>query len=55
MISEVTYRSVARTPTTKFREIIAEHLNPHQFNVVIRDRCETLVHGIRMVLDLHPN
>jgi hypothetical protein len=55
MISEVTYRSVARTSATQFWETIVEHFNPHQFGVVICDRCETLVHGVRMVLDLHPN
>jgi len=32
-----------------------EHFCPHQFGVMTRGGCEIMVHGIRMMLDLHPN
>jgi hypothetical protein len=30
-----------------------EHFNFHQFDVTICGRCETVVHGIWVMLDLH--
>jgi hypothetical protein len=30
-----------------------EHFNPHQFGVRTRGGCETMVHNIQVMLDLH--
>jgi hypothetical protein len=32
-----------------------EHFCPHQFGVVVGGGCETMVYGIQMMLDFHPN
>ncbi len=32
-----------------------KHFSLHQVGVMIRDGCETMVHGVQMMLDLHPN
>jgi len=32
-----------------------KHFNPHQFVVMIRDKSETMGHGVQMMLNLHPN
>jgi hypothetical protein len=53
MIGEVTYRLVAHILTIQFRDIIAEHFNYHQFSVTIHGGCETMVHNVWIMLDLH--
>jgi hypothetical protein len=30
-----------------------EHFSPHQFGVMISGGCETMVHDVRMMLNLH--
>jgi hypothetical protein len=32
-----------------------KHFSLHKVGVMIRDGCETMVHGVQMMLDLHPN
>jgi len=32
-----------------------EHFNFHQFSVVIHGGCKIMVHGVRTMLNLHPN
>jgi hypothetical protein len=54
-IGEVTYRSVAYTLAIRFKDILAEHFSPHQFGVTTHGGCETMVHNIQIMLNLHPN
>jgi hypothetical protein len=53
MIGEVTYYLVAHTLVIEFKNNLAEHVN-HQVGVVIRGKCEILVHAIQTMLNLHP-
>ncbi len=54
-ISEVTYCSIAYTLVIQFKDTFIEHFNFHQFGVTTCGRCETLVHSIWTMLNLHPN
>ncbi len=53
MIGEVTYYLVAHTLVIEFKNNLAEHVN-HQVGVVIRGKCEILVHAIHTMFNLHP-
>jgi hypothetical protein len=33
--------------------VFSSHLSPHQFGVVVRGGCETMVHDIQFILDVH--
>ncbi len=55
VIGEVTYCLVVHTLTIQFKDTIVKHFSPHQFGVVIHDGCETMIHGVRVMLDLHVN
>jgi hypothetical protein len=50
MIDEVTYRLVVHTLII---HILVKHLSFHQFGVVTHDESEIVIHGVRMMLDLH--
>jgi hypothetical protein len=52
MIGEVTYHLVACIIAIQFRDTLVEHFNPHQFDIVTYDKCEIVVHGVQMMLDL---
>jgi hypothetical protein len=52
-IGEVIYQLVTHTLAIRFKDTFVEHFNPHQFGVATLNRCETMVHGIRAMLDLH--
>ncbi|KAL2612792.1 hypothetical protein R1flu_024484 [Riccia fluitans] len=54
-VGEVLYRLVARTLGFQFREALADHFSPLQFGVATRGGCETIIHGLRATLDLHPD
>jgi hypothetical protein len=53
MIGEVTYCLITHTLVIQFKVTFVEHFSLHQFSVEIHGKCETLVHGIQMMLDLH--
>jgi hypothetical protein len=53
IISEMTYCLVVYTLVIQFRDTLMEHFNPHQFGVRTRGGCETMVHNIQVMLDLH--
>ncbi|KAL2608123.1 hypothetical protein R1flu_026696 [Riccia fluitans] len=54
-VGEVLYRLVARTLGFQFWETLADHFSPLQFVVATRGGCETIIHGLRATLDLHPD
>ncbi len=53
MIGEMTCRLVAHILAIQFRDIIAEHFNCHQFGVTTHGGCETMVHDVWVMLNLH--
>jgi len=36
-----------------FHNVFSFHMLSHQLGMVVKDGCETVVHGIRYALDLH--
>ncbi len=55
VINEVTYCLVARTLAIQFKGTLVKHFSLYQVGVVTHGECETVVHGIQMMLDLHLN
>jgi len=55
VIGEVTCHLIAYTLAIQFRDTFIEHFSLHQFGVMICGRCETVVHGVRAMLNLLPN
>ncbi len=55
LIDEVTYRLIVCTLVIQFKNILVKHFSLHQFSVMTHDRCEIMVHGNWMMLDLDPN
>jgi hypothetical protein len=53
MIGKVIYHLIAYTLIIQFKVTFAKHFSPHQFGVVMLNMCKTMVHGVRVVLDLH--
>jgi hypothetical protein len=37
----------------QFKDTFVEHFNPHQFGVATLGGCEIMVHGVKIMLDLH--
>jgi hypothetical protein len=35
------------------KDTFVKHFSPHQFGVAMPSGCETMVHGVRVMLDLH--
>ncbi|KAL2608814.1 hypothetical protein R1flu_027387 [Riccia fluitans] len=54
-VGEVLYRLVVVTLGFKFWEALVDHFSPLQFGVAMRGGCETIIHGLRTTLDLHPD
>jgi len=54
MLGKVIYRLIARTLAIQFKDTFVKHFNSHQFEVAIASRCAIVVHGVRVMLDLHP-
>jgi hypothetical protein len=46
MISEVTYCLIVHTLAIQFKDTLVKHFSAHQFGVVTRDGCETMIHGV---------
>jgi hypothetical protein len=55
VINEVTYYLVVRTLAIQFKGTLVKHFSLYQVGVVTHGECETVVHGIQMMLDLHLN
>jgi len=53
VIRKVIYRLIAYTLTIQFKDTFVEHFNPHQFGVATLSKCETMVDGIKAMLNLH--
>jgi len=45
--------SFRHTLVIQFKDTFAKHFIPHQFGVAMSSKCKTMVHGVRVVLDLH--
>ncbi len=43
------------TSCLQFNETFLTHFSPHQFGIAIKGGCETVIHGIKCTLYLHPN
>ncbi len=54
-MGETLYRFTSHILCIQFYEIFATHFSPHQFWVVIKNVCETIIHNIKCTLELHPN
>ncbi|KAL2653717.1 hypothetical protein R1flu_021845 [Riccia fluitans] len=54
-VGEALYRLVARSLSLHFRATFSDHFEPWQFGVATHGGCETIVHGLRATLDLHPD
>jgi hypothetical protein len=54
MLGEVIYQLVVCTLAIQFKDIFAKHFNSHQFEVATTSKCDIVVHGVRVMLDLHP-
>jgi hypothetical protein len=52
-IRKMIYQLVIHTLAIQLTDIFAEHFNSHQFGVTMLGGCETLVHGVRVILNLH--
>jgi hypothetical protein len=52
-IGKVIYQLVAHTLTIRFKDTFAKHFSPHQFGVATLSMCEIVVHGLKVMLDLH--
>jgi hypothetical protein len=53
VIGEVIYQLVTPTLAIQFKDTFAKHFNPHLFGVVMLGGCKTMVHGVKVMLDLH--
>ncbi|KAL2649352.1 hypothetical protein R1flu_017480 [Riccia fluitans] len=54
-VGEILYRLVASSLGFQFWEALADHFSPLQFGVATRGGCETIIHGLRATLDVHPD
>jgi hypothetical protein len=54
-MGEALYRLTSRTLCFQFREAFVTHFAPHQFGITNKGSYEIIFHGIRCILDLHPN
>ncbi|KAL2630334.1 hypothetical protein R1flu_015020 [Riccia fluitans] len=55
VVGEALYRLVAQSLSLQFRATFFNHFEPWQFGVATGGGCETIVHGLRATLDLHPD
>jgi hypothetical protein len=53
IVSEVFFQLICRSIILYFRRLFLEHLSPHQFKVSNPKGCETILFGIKTLLDLH--
>ncbi len=45
--------SLDNTLVIRFKDTFAKHFSPHQFGVAMSGKCETIVHEVKAMLDLH--
>jgi hypothetical protein len=51
----MTYHLIVHTLAIQFKDTLVKHFSLHQFGVATCGKCETMVHGIQTMLNLHPN
>jgi hypothetical protein len=54
-VAEVLCQLVNKVLCFQLWDVFSFHLSFHQFGVVIKGRCEVVVHIIRVVLNVHPD
>ncbi|KAL2643274.1 hypothetical protein R1flu_010861 [Riccia fluitans] len=54
-VGETLFCLVTRSISLQFRDAFAAHFEPWQFAVATRCGCETIVHGLQVTFDLHPD
>ncbi len=54
-MGETLYRFTSHFLCLQFRDVFVTHFSPDQFEITIKGGCETIIHGIKCTLDLHPN
>ncbi len=47
------YSLVTCTLAIQFKDTFVKHFSLYQFGVVMLNRCEIMVHGVKIMLDLH--
>ncbi len=55
VIGEMLYRFTSYILCLQFCNVFVTHFSPHQFKVITKGGCETIIHGIWCTLNLHPN
>jgi hypothetical protein len=54
-VRETLYRFKSHVLCFQFHEAFTTHFSSHQFEVATKGGCETIIHGVRCTLDLHPD
>jgi len=54
-INETFYQLMNKALCLQFHDAFFSHLLPQQFSVIIRGRCEVVVHGIHAALNVDPD
>ncbi len=53
VIVKTLYWFMNYTLCLQFQDAFTTHLSTHQFGIITKSGCETIIHGIRCTLDLH--
>jgi hypothetical protein len=54
MIGKVIYWLISYTLTIQFKDAFVKHFSQHKFGVATLGKCEIIDHGVKIMLDLHP-
>jgi hypothetical protein len=49
----VVYQFTSHVICFQFCDVFASHFSPHQFKIATKGGCETIIHGIKCILNLH--
>ncbi len=52
-VKRVVYQFTNRVICLQFCDVFASHFSPHQFKIATKGGCETIIHGIKCILNLH--
>jgi hypothetical protein len=53
VVWEMLYQFTSHILCLQFCNVFATHFSPHQFGVTTKGECETTIHDIKCILDLH--
>jgi hypothetical protein len=53
VVGKILYQLMSYTLCLQFQNAFVTHFSPHQFGIVTKGGCETTIHGIRCILDIH--